>query len=120
QNGLRKQRMIQQVMEHIVGQTIPLVVINNPNVDWNPRTNEVMPAAEKDSDFPAPAGIRVSNAPEPNTRYATLLKNFAAVKKADPYSPTAPTFIARRFDEDREIPEKRVAAMFEQVLASPL
>jgi len=108
------------VMEHIVRQTIPQVVVNNPNVDWNPRTNEVTPAAEKDSDLPAPAGIPVSNAPEPHTRYATLLKDFAAVKKADPYSPTAPTFIARRFDEDREIPEKRVEAMFAQVLASPL
>jgi hypothetical protein len=120
QNGLRKQRMIQQVMEHIVRQTIPQVVVNNPNVDWNPRTNEVKPAAEKDSDSPAPAGLPVSNAPEPNTRYAMLLEAFAAEKKADPYSPTAPTFIARRFDEDREIPEKRVEAMFEQVLASPL
>src|SRR5271157_5388033 len=120
QNGLRKQRMIQQVMEHIVRQTIPRVVVNNPNVDWNLRTNEVKPAAEKDSDSPAPAGLPVSNAREPNTRYAMLLKDFAAVKEADPYSPTAPTFIARRFDEDREIPEKRVEAMFEQVLASPL
>ena len=120
QNGLRKQRMIQQVMEHIVRQTIPQVVVNNPNVDWNPRTNEVKPAAEKDSDSPAPAGLPLSNAPEPDTRYAMLLKAFTAEQKADPYSPTAPTFIARRFDEEREIPEKRVEAMFEQVLASPL
>ena len=120
QNGLRKQRMIQQVMEHIVRQTIPQVVVNNPNVDWNPRTNEVQPAAEKDSDSPAAAGLPVSNAPEPNTRYAMLLEAFTAERKADPYSPTAPTFIARRFDEDREIPEKRVEAMFEQVLTSPL
>jgi hypothetical protein len=120
QNGLRKQRMIQQVMEHIVRQTIPQVVVNNPNVDWNLRTNEVKPAVEKDSDSPAPTGLPVSNAPEPNTRYAMLLEAFAAEKKADPYSPTAPTFIARRFDEDREIPEKRVEAMFEQVLTSPL
>ena len=120
QNGLRKQRMIQQVMEDIVRQTIPQVVVNNPNVDWNPRTNEVKPAAVKDSDFPAPAGLPVTNAPEPNTRYAMLLEAFTAERKADPYSPTAPTFIARRFDEDREIPEKRVQAMFEQVLTSPL
>jgi hypothetical protein len=120
QNGLSKQRMIQLVMEHIVRQTIPQVVVNNPNVDWNPRTNVLTAAAEKDSDLPPPAGIPVSNAPEPNTRYATLLKDFAAVKKADPYSPTAPTFIARRFDEDREIPEKRVEAMFQQILTSPL
>jgi hypothetical protein len=120
QNGLRKQRMIQLVMEHIVRQTIPRVVVNNPNVDWNPRTNEIKPAAEKDSELPPPAGLAVSNAPEPNTRYAMLLEAFAAERKADPYSPSAPTFIARRFDEEREIPEKRVEEMFEQVLKSPL
>src|SRR5207249_150685 len=56
----------------------------------------------------------------PNMRYATLQKDFLASKKADPYSPTAPTLIARRFDEDREIPEARVKAMLEQVLTSPL
>ncbi len=54
QNGLAKQRMIQQVMERIVTQTIPQVVINNPAVDWNPYTNEVKPAAVKDSDSTAP------------------------------------------------------------------
>ncbi len=41
QNGLAKQRMIQQVMERIVTQTIPAVVVDNPGVDWNPYTNEV-------------------------------------------------------------------------------
>ena len=35
-NGLAKQRMIQQVMERIVTQTIPEVVVDNPGVDWNP------------------------------------------------------------------------------------
>ncbi len=118
QNGPARQRMIQQVMERIVTQTIPKVVVNNPAVDWNPYTNEVKPAAAKDSGAPAPA--QVANSPEPDTRYATLLKTFIASKKADPYSPTAPTLIARRFDEDREIPEPRVKAMLQQVLTSPL
>ena len=49
-----------------------------------------------------------------------LQKTFFAAKKADPYSPTAPTLIARRFDENREIPEVRVRAMLEQVVTSPL
>ena len=49
-NGLAKQRTIQQVMERIVTQTIPAVVINNPAFDWNPFTNEVTAAAVKDSD----------------------------------------------------------------------
>jgi hypothetical protein len=118
QNGLAKQRLIQQVMECIVTQTIPQIVINNPAVDWNPYTNDVTPTADKDAD--APAATKISNAREPDTRYAMLLKTFVASKAADPYSPTEPTLIARRFDEDREIPEARVKAMLEQVVTSPL
>ena len=117
--GPAKQRLIQQVMERIVTQTIPATVVNNPRVDWNPYTNEVKPAAVKDADAPLPGDMKVTNAPEPDTRYATLLKTFVAAKKADPYSPTAPTLIARRFDEDREISEARVKAMLEQILSSP-
>lgn len=118
-NGLPKQRMIQQVMERIVTQTIPAIVINNPHVDWNPASNRVQPAQAKDADGPAP-DLKITNDPEPNTRYAMLLNIFKAVRTADPYSPMAPTLIARRFDEDREIPEERVKKMFETVLTSPL
>jgi len=118
-SGLAKQRMIQQVMERIVTQTIPQVVINNPGVDWNPYTNEVKPAAEKDSEITT-SNLAITNASEPDTRYAMLLKTFNASRKADPYSPTAPTLIDRRFQEDREIPEARVKAMLEQVVSSPL
>ncbi len=118
--GIAKQEMIQQVMERIVTQTIPEVVVNNPNVDWNPFTNEGKPAIVKDVDAPSKSNIKISNVPEPDTRYATLLKAFLASKKVDPYSPTAPTLIARQFDENREIPEARVKTMLESVLSSPL
>jgi hypothetical protein len=119
QNGLAKQRTIQQVMERIVTQTIPEVAIDNPQVDWNPYTNEVRAAAAKDSDF-SPKHEAISNRREPDTRYAKLLGTFLASRKADPYSPTAPTLIDRRFDEDRELPEARVQAMLEQIVSSPL
>ena len=118
QNGLAKQRTIQRVMERIVDQSIPQIVIDNPAVDWNPFTNDVRPAAVTDSDV-KPAAT-VTNTPEPSTRYATILKTFRAAKLVDPYSPTAPTLIARRFEEDRQIPEGRVRAMFEAVMTSPL
>jgi hypothetical protein len=110
-------------MERIVTQTIPKAVIDNPNVDWNPFANEVRPAAEKDSDAPpaaTAAAAKPTSAPEPDTRYAVLLTDFRASRKADPYSPTAPTLIARRFEENRELPEARVRKMFEDVLTSPL
>ena len=132
QNGLARQRAVQQVMERIITQTIPESVINNPQVDWNPWTNEAKPAAVKDSDFvPASVarvsdpGLRVKDPShtdprEPDTRYAMLQKAYLAERKLDPYSPTAPTHIARRFDENREIPEERVRKMLIDVITSPL
>jgi hypothetical protein len=119
-DALERQRMIQRVMEDIVNQTIPKVVIDNPAVDWNPYTNEVRPSSEKDYDGPARPAQDITNSPEPNTRYATLLAEFRAFKGMDPYSPSAPTHIARKFDEERELPESRVRKMFERVLTSPL
>jgi hypothetical protein len=119
-NGLLKQKIIQQVMERIVTQTIPGVVVNNPNVDWNPFTNEVKASSVKDVEAPDKANLIVNNSPEPDTRYATLLKTYQASRKVDPYSPTAPSLIARQFDENREIPELRVKSMLESVLNSPL
>jgi hypothetical protein len=117
--GLTRQRMIQRVMERIVDQSIPQVVINNPQVDWNPFSNEVKVSAVADLGAPAPAGMRPSGAPEPDTRYAKLLAIFQAERRADPYSPAAPTFIARRFEIDRQMSEARVRTMLEQVVGSP-
>ncbi len=118
--GLERQRMIQQVMERIVTQTIPAVAVNNPHVDWNPYANTIALAAATDTDKPVPAGMKISTDPEPDTRYAMLLQTFTASAKADPYSPTAPTLIARRFDENREIPEARVKEMLTDILSSPI
>ena len=120
--GLPKQRMIQKVFERIVDQTIPDAVVDNPNVDWNPYTNEVRPAAVDDAEEgegrPAPA--KVTNAPEPNTRYAKLLTVHRAAKLFDPYSPQNPTHILRSYNEGRQIPEERVRKMLVDVLSSPL
>ena len=122
EGGLPKQRMIQRVMERIVDQTIPEVVVDNPNVDWNPYTNVVKAAAVDDAaegeGRPAPATI--TNAREPDTRYARILDTFHAVRLVDPYSPTAPTHIERSFEEGRQMLESRVEAMLKEVVSSPL
>ncbi|HER43521.1 MAG TPA: hypothetical protein ENO08_03585 [Candidatus Eisenbacteria bacterium] len=120
EKALARQRMIQRVMERIVDQTIPGIVIDNPHVDWNPYTNEISEAAAVDTDLPAPNMESISNEREPDRRYEVLLETYRAARMVDPYSPTAPSLIARRFDENREIPEERVREMFESVLASPL
>ena len=118
-DGLERQRMIATVMQHIVRQTIPKAVVNNPAVDWNPQTNEVRASDVKDYDGPARAA-EASSAPEPDTRYAVLLGGFRAMRLVDPYSPAVPTHMARLFDEAREIPEPRARDIFERVLRSPL
>jgi hypothetical protein len=111
-NGLAKQRMIALVMEKIVRQEIPAAVVGDGTVDWTPETGAVViaPGAQRK----APSADR-----EPDTRYARLLDVFHAVRKADPHSPALPTYMARRFEEDREIPEKEVAKLFERLLGSP-
>ncbi len=121
--GLARQRMITKVMERIVTQTIPAAVIDNPRVDWNPFTNAVKPAPaetiEADAPAAARAGVDTGAAREPDTRYQKLLAIHKAWKRADPFTPTAPTAIARGF-EDAEVPEERVVKLLTEVLASPL
>jgi hypothetical protein len=120
--ALPKQRAIQRVLERIVDQSIPEAVVDNPNVDWNPFTNAVKPAAVDDAEEgegrPAPANL--TNAREPDTRYAKILQTFRASKLVDPYSPTAPTHIRRSFEEGRQMLESRVRSMLEEVVSSPL
>jgi hypothetical protein len=110
--GLAKQRLILKVMERIVRQEIPAAAIDNPNLLWNPETNEVQPSEPNAADVDL--AVR-----EPDTRYATLLGVFHAMRKVDPYSPNEPTFIARRFERDRQIPEREVEALLVSVLAAP-
>jgi hypothetical protein len=119
-SGLARQKELAQVCDRIVTQTIPAVVVDNPHIDWDPFTNAVAITKVRDSDRAASPDLKAVNAPEPDTRYATLLETFQAARKADPYSPTAPTLIARRFDENRQIPETQVREMLEAVLTSPL
>ncbi|MHB1033043.1 MAG: hypothetical protein ACYC35_02100 [Pirellulales bacterium] len=116
--GLARQRMIQEVMRRIIDQSIPRVVINNPAVDWNPVTNQVR-ASSVDDLGKAPAGLKIAADREPDTRYAMLLAVFRANRLVDPYSPAAPTLMARRFEDDRQMDESRVRAMLHEVLSSP-
>jgi hypothetical protein len=121
-DALPRQRAIQRVMERIVDQSIPAAVIDDPRVDWNPWANTVAPAAVIDFDpeaFP-PLASEPSAEREGDVRYRRLLEAFHAARGLDPFTPTAPSAIARKFDEEREIPEQRVRAIFEEILTSPL
>ncbi len=120
-DGLAKQRTIARALDRIVNQTIPVSAIDSPWIDWNPFTNEVKATTSLEpGDPPVPKGMPVFVSPETVTRYAKLLATFRAARLVDPYSPSAPTNMARLFGEERQLPEARVRAMLESVLFSPV
>lgn len=109
EDGLRKQEMIYKVMQRIITQEIPEVVINNKDVIWNPYSNEVFENDES-----------VKSSSEPDTRYLHLLNNFHIGKKIDDYSPNYPTAIERAFNNGLELTRSEVEELFIDLVSSPL
>jgi hypothetical protein len=108
EEGLARQEIIFSVMNSIILQTIPAVVINNPGVTWHVYDNRVF-AEDKPVDA----------APEPNTRYNHLLKYYQAIRKEDIFYPSCPSYIRRKFEWHREMDEEDVAGLFSEFLSSP-
>ncbi|MCJ7525902.1 MAG: hypothetical protein MUP71_11890, partial [Candidatus Aminicenantes bacterium] len=106
--GLVKQHAIYRVMERIIRQEIPAVMINSNRYQWNPFSN-----------FVYDQGQSVEVEREADERYKTFLDTFQAMRLIDAYSPLYPNHISRSFDVGREIPEKEVEAMFRELLSSP-
>jgi hypothetical protein len=106
--GLIKQQMIYRVMERIIRQEIPAVMINSGKYQWNPFSNTVYEN-----------GKPIKTEREADVRYKTFLDTFQAMHLMDAYSPLYPSHISRSFEAEREIPEKEVEAMFRELLGSP-
>lgn len=113
--GLLRQRLILEVMERIVRQEIPAAVIDNPDLLWEPESNQVRPA-QPPAAAPPTSAAAADQAREPDSRYAQLLAIFRAQRAIDPYTPAAPSLPARRFDLERQIPEAEVEALLVSVL----
>ena len=107
EEGLLKQRMVYNVMLHIIDQSIPDSVINSPKFQWNPVTNKMY----RD-------GKEVSFTPEPDKRYDCFLNNFKAMKAVDQYTPLTPSFIQRAFNQGMEIRQEQVEKLFTDLCSS--
>jgi hypothetical protein len=119
-NGLPMQRMIVRVMDRIVRQEIPAAVVNNPLLDWTPETNVVAASPVKDANAPAGKSADPRADREPDERYRQWMEIYRAHRLQDAWTPDNPTFIARRFNVNREIPETQVRQLLESLLTSPL
>ena len=107
-NGQEKQEMITKVMERIIKQDIPKVVINSPDYEWAPYSNTV-----------TKAGVKVQAVSEPDTRYSHIINNFRTRKMMDPFNPEMNTFILRKFSLEMEIAQNEVETLFDSFLRSP-
>ena len=110
-DGLPRQRLIQRVMEQIITQEIPAAVIDNPNIDWRIDEKTIAPVGG------TPGGLKATR--ENDTRYQHWLEIFHAERRLDEHAPESPTLIARRFNDDREIPEEKVEELLVSILSAP-
>ena len=109
EEGAIRQRMIQDVMLRIIKQEIPQEVIDNDKFQWNPKSNKVYNNG-KETKF----------AVEPFTRYQHLLNCFTINKEIDKYRSTVGNLINATFDVRYEMPQPKVAQMFDEYLSSPI
>ncbi len=108
ETGPEKQEMIYRVMERIINQEIPGVVINSSDYEWAPYSNKV-----------SREGAMIEAAAEPDTRYSHVVRIFNAVKALDVYNPEMNTAILRKFSGEMEISQEEVEALFDEYLSSP-
>ena len=105
-----KQEIIYQVMLRIIHQQIPACVINNDEFVWCPQTNEV---TGKGDEVNSEETVR-----ELDTRYQQIINIFHALQATDAYRADAPTHVLRTFNEDLEISQEEIKALFVRLLES--
>ena len=104
-----KQEMIYQVMLRIIHQDIPACVVNNAEYLWKPYSNEVQELGSLEvQKFRSSA----------NERYQKILDIFHTMQQIDAYREDAPSHVLRTFNEDLEIPQAEIEALFLQLIQS--
>jgi hypothetical protein len=110
----QKQDLIYKVMGRVIDQTIPAVVIDNPDVLWNPYSNQVFKKGSGKGKL-----VPVPSPPEGGKRCEFILRNKQTEALLDPYYPGYPTTIDREFQLQRRMTEQRVEHILLQLLSTP-
>jgi hypothetical protein len=109
ENGLVRQRLIRLVMERIIRQEIPAVIIDNADAGWKPGSNKIITGERS-----------ISSPSEPETRYSHILDVFKMEQKIDPFYPDYKNKIERRFNGDREIFEREFENYITAIIKDPV
>ncbi|MCL2414191.1 MAG: hypothetical protein FWC94_02935 [Bacteroidales bacterium] len=106
EDRVESQEMIFAVMNHVINQTVPEIVINNPNVQWNPIDNIVYENG------------RVITSRSEQYRYQMLLDLFRVQRRMDPFTPQYENYIEANFSGSLELSKQIVHDLFVQLVSS--
>ncbi len=111
ENPLTRQRMISQIVMHIIYQTIPECMIGETKFFWKPDSDEV---------FKKEGGRYVTTEyeREPDRRYKNLHYRMKSKMNQDAQYPEGSTYITRTF-EKRQLTEERVVELLESIVGAP-
>jgi len=109
-DGLPRQRALAAVMRRHIEGAIPRSVMDGSfdGAAWDPEANTLDGTAVAESDT---IGL---------VRYEKWLSQFRVAQTIDEHSPSQPTALARRFQLQREIPEREVERLLVDMLSSPV
>ena len=110
ENPLEMQRMISNIVMHIIYQTIPECMIGETELYWEPSANRVYKL--EGSEY-----VEVDFNMEPDRRYMNLLFKMNEKKAEDVLYPEGSTYITRTF-EGRQLSEERIVKLLESVVGS--
>jgi len=107
---LSRQRIIYQIVMHVLDQTIPTCMIGETNYYWKPDSNEVF--IREGGKF-----VKTSFEAETDRRYRFLHNRFNSRIREDIRFPKGSTHLSRTF-ENRQLSEQRVTELLESIVGS--
>lgn len=109
-DGLPRQRALAAVMRRHIEGSLPRSVMDGTfdGSAWDPEANTLDGASVAEPDT---IGL---------VRYENWLSQFRVAQTIDEHSPSQPTALARRFQLQREIPEREVERLLVEMLSSPV
>ncbi len=111
QNSLERQRMINQIMMHVIHQSIPVCMIGETQLYWKPDSNEVF---KKENG----QWIKTEFEPEADKRYRYLHYRMNSKLNDDLKYAEGSDYLSRTF-EQRQLSKERVVELLESVVGAP-
>ncbi len=111
EDPLSRQNMINQIVMHVIYQTIPESMIGETKFYWKPDSNEMF--KKENGKY-----VKVEFEQEPDRRYRNLHFRMKTKMNEDRNFEKGSTYLTRTF-EDRKLSEERIVSLLESIVGAP-